>query len=165
MQPVSICTPLLTATIISRRFQDATHKQQRKNARRPAISVQVRTYVRTMSRQNTYLPYLSCDVLDLPPLKLTLTFLLFLVDGMWGEWGNWGICSESCGLGVQSRIRSCDSPVPSRGGADCESGAESTEQPCQNMECPLSSIERQDLCGTIGKTMVKKAVENWKFVR
>ena len=33
------------------------------------------------------------------------------VDGGWGEWGQWGACSLSCGTGVQSSERECDSPV------------------------------------------------------
>lgn len=32
------------------------------------------------------------------------------VDGAWGAWSSWGECSRTCGGGVSSSIRHCDSP-------------------------------------------------------
>ncbi|XP_068700145.1 uncharacterized protein [Montipora foliosa] len=40
-------------------------------------------------------------------------------DGNWGEWSSWSACTKSCGFGVRMRVRSCDSPSPSRDGRDC----------------------------------------------
>uniref|UniRef100_A0A8V5GBX4 Uncharacterized protein n=1 Tax=Melopsittacus undulatus TaxID=13146 RepID=A0A8V5GBX4_MELUD len=42
--------------------------------------------------------------------------LLCLIDGGWGPWSIWGECSRTCGGGVSSSIRHCDSPP-------CPSGA------------------------------------------
>lgn len=41
------------------------------------------------------------------------------VDGGWGAWATWSHCSKTCGSGVESRARSCDSPTPSGGGQPC----------------------------------------------
>ncbi|XP_043861523.1 ADAMTS-like protein 4 isoform X2 [Dromiciops gliroides] len=30
-------------------------------------------------------------------------------EGIWGSWGPWALCSQSCGLGIQRRSRSCQS--------------------------------------------------------
>uniref|UniRef100_A0A674KFW5 Uncharacterized protein n=1 Tax=Terrapene triunguis TaxID=2587831 RepID=A0A674KFW5_9SAUR len=32
------------------------------------------------------------------------------MDGAWGAWSSWGECSRTCGGGVSSSIRHCDSP-------------------------------------------------------
>ena len=57
------------------------------------------------------------------------------VDGGWSDWGDWSSCSVSCGEGEQSRSRSCNSPSPSCGGADC-SGSSTASQSCDNQDCP-----------------------------
>ena len=63
---------------------------------------------------------------------------LIAVDGGWGEWSDWLTkCSKTCGRGIHSRFRQCDSPPPSAGGADCpgnptESGDCNTD-PCESL--------------------------------
>jgi hypothetical protein len=42
-----------------------------------------------------------------------------IVLGNWGAWGAWSTCSETCGSGVLTRYRSCNSPPPANGGSDC----------------------------------------------
>ena len=67
---------------------------------------------------------------------LYLTYLLFvIVHGHWGEWGTWSTCSTTCGNGILTRYRSCDSPEPAHGGSDCQGNkAESTS--CLTTPCP-----------------------------
>ncbi|ELU10812.1 hypothetical protein CAPTEDRAFT_115562, partial [Capitella teleta] len=40
------------------------------------------------------------------------------VNGGWSEW-KWSNCSVSCGQGVKTGIRMCNSPAPAFGGANC----------------------------------------------
>ena len=46
--------------------------------------------------------------------------LFYPVDGGFGEWGDWSECSLTCGIGMQSRERKCDSPKPQNGGKPCD---------------------------------------------
>ncbi|KAL1139741.1 hypothetical protein AAG570_006719, partial [Ranatra chinensis] len=41
------------------------------------------------------------------------------INGEWGEWTHWSACSRSCGGGVETSHRSCNNPLPSRGGRYC----------------------------------------------
>ncbi|XP_006889103.1 PREDICTED: A disintegrin and metalloproteinase with thrombospondin motifs 14 [Elephantulus edwardii] len=60
---------------------------------------------------------------------------LYGQDGGWSSWTNFGSCSRSCGGGVRSRSRSCDSPIPAYGGRAC-SGPMFEYQVCSSEECP-----------------------------
>ena len=57
------------------------------------------------------------------------------VDGSWGVWGDYGECSATCGDGTQARSRSCDSPAPADGGAECVGEHEETRS-CNDGDCP-----------------------------
>ncbi|KAG5850585.1 hypothetical protein ANANG_G00084020 [Anguilla anguilla] len=58
------------------------------------------------------------------------------VAGNWGAWLPWSPCSESCGKGMQTRIRLCNNPPPSFDGPPCE-GADTQTQVCQERHCPV----------------------------
>jgi hypothetical protein len=32
------------------------------------------------------------------------------INGVWGDWSSWSTCTRSCGGGIQSSVRHCDSP-------------------------------------------------------
>ena len=45
------------------------------------------------------------------------------IDGQWGEWRN-SSCSVTCGSGIITRTRGCNSPSPAYGGAECTGSTE-----------------------------------------
>uniref|UniRef100_A0A8C9VHG3 Subcommissural organ spondin n=1 Tax=Scleropages formosus TaxID=113540 RepID=A0A8C9VHG3_SCLFO len=58
-------------------------------------------------------------------------------DGGWGEWTAWTECTKSCGGGVRSRRRECDSPTPQGDGDYCE-GRSTEISPCNTDHCPVA---------------------------
>ena len=67
----------------------------------------------------------------------TVVYFL-LVNGGWGEWGRWSECSVTCGPGMRSRERKCDSPKPEYGGAPCNKTEKIEEEKCNKQNCPGS---------------------------
>jgi a disintegrin and metalloproteinase with thrombospondin motifs 9 len=66
-------------------------------------------------------------------------------DGEWGDWSTYGECSVSCGGGIQSQIRACDSPAPSNGGRYC-TGTRIRYQTCNKQDCPSDFDFREQQC-------------------
>ncbi|XP_035509461.1 hemicentin-1 [Morone saxatilis] len=58
------------------------------------------------------------------------------VAGNWGSWLPWSPCSETCGKGMQSRIRLCNNPPPAFDGPQCE-GSDTQTQVCKERPCPV----------------------------
>ena len=59
------------------------------------------------------------------------------IDGGWGKWSIYSKCSVTCGAGMQTRLRKCDSPMPQYGGRDCQ-GPDKDTIPCDTgKNCPV----------------------------
>lgn len=58
-----------------------------------------------------------------------------VLDGGWSSWSSWRACSQECGGGYKIRTRSCDSPAPKYGGADCK-GSHYETTTCNVKRCP-----------------------------
>ena len=68
--------------------------------------------------------------------SFSVSNILFLtVDGGWGEYNEWSECTHSCDGGTRSRVRSCNNPTPTQGGAECQGESMDTEQ-CNTHGCP-----------------------------
>ncbi|KAI8512763.1 Thrombospondin type 1 repeat-containing protein [Branchiostoma belcheri] len=57
------------------------------------------------------------------------------VDGGWSSWSQWLVCTATCGIGTQIRLRACDSPLPMHGGKNC-SGSYEDLRVCKRDPCP-----------------------------
>lgn len=51
------------------------------------------------------------------------------IDGQWGDWRN-SSCSVTCGSGIITRTRSCNSTSPAYGGSDCNGSSTATVTTC-----------------------------------
>ncbi|XP_059143929.1 uncharacterized protein LOC131931219 [Physella acuta] len=58
------------------------------------------------------------------------------VDGRFGGWSEWSQCSASCGGGLMTRLRLCDSPPAGYGGAECDPSQARSTMKCNTVTCP-----------------------------
>uniref|UniRef100_A0A8C5HHI0 Thrombospondin-1-like n=1 Tax=Gouania willdenowi TaxID=441366 RepID=A0A8C5HHI0_GOUWI len=58
-------------------------------------------------------------------------------DGGWSHWSPWSSCSVTCGEGVITQIRLCNSPTPQMGGRDCQGDGRHTKA-CTKSPCPIN---------------------------
>ncbi|MED6282883.1 A disintegrin and metalloproteinase with thrombospondin motifs 6, partial [Characodon lateralis] len=83
-------------------------------------------------------------------------------DGGWGPWSLWGECSRTCGGGVSSSMRHCDSPAPSGGGKYCL-GERKRYRSCNTDVCPAGSQDfREKQCADFDNMPFRGKYYNWK---
>lgn len=59
------------------------------------------------------------------------------VHGGWTDWSAWSACSQTCGVAIKTRKRTCGNPKPAHGGRVCV-GTDHSELYCQNLPpCPM----------------------------
>ncbi|XP_030197887.1 A disintegrin and metalloproteinase with thrombospondin motifs 6 isoform X2 [Gadus morhua] len=84
------------------------------------------------------------------------------VDGGWGPWSTWGECSRTCGGGVSSSMRHCDSPAPSGGGKYCL-GERKRYRSCNTDTCLAGSRDfREKQCADFDSMSFRGKYYNWK---
>uniref|UniRef100_A0A3Q3LBZ3 ADAM metallopeptidase with thrombospondin type 1 motif, 6 n=1 Tax=Mastacembelus armatus TaxID=205130 RepID=A0A3Q3LBZ3_9TELE len=84
------------------------------------------------------------------------------VDGGWGPWSLWGECSRTCGGGVSSSMRHCDTPAPSGGGKYCL-GERKRYRSCNIDACPAGSRDfREKQCADFDNMPFRGKYYNWK---
>ncbi|XP_061173457.1 sushi, von Willebrand factor type A, EGF and pentraxin domain-containing protein 1-like [Saccostrea echinata] len=66
-----------------------------------------------------------------------------IVNGGWSEWTSFTECSVTCGGGVQSRSRVCNSPYPDSDGAQCDPSSANESQTCNMQPCPKCGALRR----------------------
>lgn len=80
--------------------------------------------------------------------QITVTNFL-QVNGGWSRWQSQSTCSVTCGGGIKSSTRTCNSPSPANGGLFC-SGLSTKIEPCNTNSCPgnfwLKQVCRKCLC-------------------
>ncbi|XP_038138329.1 A disintegrin and metalloproteinase with thrombospondin motifs 10 isoform X2 [Cyprinodon tularosa] len=87
------------------------------------------------------------------------------VDGGWGLWSAWGECSRTCGGGVSSSVRHCDSPRPTIGGKYCL-GERKRFRSCNIDECPAGSRDFREIqCSEFDSTPFRGKFYTWKPYR
>ncbi|TRY68193.1 hypothetical protein DNTS_027843 [Danionella cerebrum] len=84
------------------------------------------------------------------------------VDGSWGPWTSWGECSRTCGGGVSSSMRHCDSPAPTGGGKYCL-GERKRYRSCNTDACAAGSRDfREKQCADFDNMPFRGKYYNWK---
>ncbi|XP_040897108.1 A disintegrin and metalloproteinase with thrombospondin motifs 10 [Toxotes jaculatrix] len=87
------------------------------------------------------------------------------VDGGWGLWSPWEECSRTCGGGVSSSIRHCDSPRPTIGGKYCL-GERKRFRSCNIDECPAGSRDFREIqCSDFDSVPFRGKFYAWKPYR
>ncbi|XP_059922304.1 A disintegrin and metalloproteinase with thrombospondin motifs 10 [Gadus macrocephalus] len=87
------------------------------------------------------------------------------VDGGWGLWSPWEECSRTCGGGVSSSIRHCDSPRPTIGGKYCL-GERKRFRSCNIDECPVGSQDFREIqCADFDSVPFRGKFYAWKPYR
>ncbi|XP_066902842.1 A disintegrin and metalloproteinase with thrombospondin motifs 6 isoform X2 [Halyomorpha halys] len=83
------------------------------------------------------------------------------INGEWGPWTPWTTCTRSCGSGIQSRYRACDSPIPYRGGSECV-GEWVSYRMCNNRMCSgYATSFRQVQCKMTDKRSYRGRYYMW----
>ncbi|NXV17194.1 ATS7 metalloproteinase, partial [Cepphus grylle] len=83
------------------------------------------------------------------------------IAGSWGSWSSWAACSRSCGAGVQSAERQCNTPTPKYGGRYCL-GERKRFRICNVRPCPPDKPSfRQVQCSQFNPMLYKGKLYKW----
>ncbi|KAK7486510.1 hypothetical protein BaRGS_00022176, partial [Batillaria attramentaria] len=87
------------------------------------------------------------------------------INGGWGGWSKYGACSRTCGGGVKTKTRDCNTPVPQYGGRYCL-GRRVHYKSCNTQPCPAGSKDfRVEQCAKFnGKVHINGLPPHAKWV-
>ncbi|KAG5879484.1 hypothetical protein JTB14_013989 [Gonioctena quinquepunctata] len=84
------------------------------------------------------------------------------VNGGWGSWSSWSSCSRTCGGGVSTSTRDCNSPIPQYGGRYCL-GDRNKFKLCNKDLCPLDQPSFRDVqCEEQNEKQFNGLLHKWK---
>lgn len=121
-----------------RGIQQRGRSCDRINSNCEGTSVQTRDcYPQECDKRCKSLYILATDIMNVWGRDELIQYVLLPVkqDGGWSHWSPWSSCSVTCGEGVITRIRLCNSPTPQMGGMDCQGEGRQTEI-CRKSPCP-----------------------------
>ncbi|KAI8494649.1 hypothetical protein Bbelb_278750, partial [Branchiostoma belcheri] len=79
------------------------------------------------------------------------------VDGGWADWGPWSACSVTCGVGTETRDRTCTNPAPANGGADCDGLDQETQDCGTGVICSAAAAQTRVSPAAAAQTRVSPA--------
>ncbi|XP_028896402.1 A disintegrin and metalloproteinase with thrombospondin motifs 7 isoform X3 [Zeugodacus cucurbitae] len=83
------------------------------------------------------------------------------VNGSWGPWSDWSDCSRTCGGGVSTQKRECNSPVPANGGLFCI-GERKRYKICNYQACPVDEVSfRAKQCSKYDNVYYQGSMYKW----
>ncbi|KAJ6662917.1 hypothetical protein lerEdw1_011121 [Lerista edwardsae] len=83
------------------------------------------------------------------------------INGGWAAWSSWAACSRTCGAGVQSAERQCNSPTPKYGGKYCL-GERKRYRICNMKSCPIDRPSfRHTQCSRFDARPFKGKLYKW----
>ncbi|XP_053277786.1 A disintegrin and metalloproteinase with thrombospondin motifs 12 [Pleuronectes platessa] len=83
------------------------------------------------------------------------------VNGGWGQWSTWSHCSRTCGTGVQSAERECNSPKPEFGGKYC-TGERKRYRTCNTKPCQKGKPTFREMqCSEFDTVAYKNELYQW----
>ncbi|CAH2296534.1 A disintegrin and metallo ase with thrombospondin motifs 12 [Pelobates cultripes] len=83
------------------------------------------------------------------------------INGGWSAWSSWSHCTRTCGAGIQSAERKCNSPVPKYGGKYC-TGERKRYRICKIFPCPKDTPSfRQMQCSEFDTVPYKNELYQW----
>ncbi|XP_019616141.1 PREDICTED: hemicentin-1-like [Branchiostoma belcheri] len=71
------------------------------------------------------------------------------VDGGWSDWSPWSACSVRCGVGTETRNRTCTNPAPENGGTDCDGPAQEAPECDTGVSCPVAGLGAGAIAGIV----------------
>lgn len=99
---------------------------------------------------------LNMLILKVGPNKTLPSIIRYVsVNGEWSNWSSWSQCQGRCGMGIQSRSRTCSEPAPTYGGHLCRGSSK------ERRTCTMPFVDDGDPCPGISISGVGATWSAW----